>query len=411
MVPARWPALRHRNYQIFFAGQWASLIGTWMQQAAQLWLVYRLTGQTALLGVLGFCLQIPIFVMAPLGGLVSDTWDRRRILLVTQSLSMVLAFLLAALTATGVVEVWHLLGIASLLGIVNAFDIPTRQAFLTDMVGRADLMNAVALNSSSFHAARILGPAIGGLVIAAVGEAWCFVLNGVSFMAVLASLTAIRLAPRAAPPSARPRLVDGLRFVAANPPVRWVLSLLALVSLTGAPYSVLLPVFANRILDLEARGLGLLMGASGLGALTGALILASRPQPSRLPHVIARSAVVAAVSLVLLAFSRVPALSALALVGIGFGITSQLAASNTLLQMRVPDAVRGRVLSVYAMSFMGTMPIGALLSGWIAERAGVQATVAVGGLCCLAGAAVFATRAVSLLTRDSAGMSTPAAPA
>ncbi len=374
------------------AGQLASLVGTWMQTAAQMWLVYRLTGSAWLLGVLGFATQIPIFLVAPLGGVVSDTFDRRRVLIATQAASMVLALLLAGLTLSERIEVTHLLAIALALGCVNAFDIPARQAFLTDMVGRDELPNAVALNSSMFHAARLVGPAIGGLVIAAVGEGWCFLLNGFSFMAVLASLMAIdtRPAEKAAERSSAFRnLTDGLRFVLATRPVRSLLLLLALMSLTAAPYSVLLPVFAKEILGVEARGLGLLMAASGAGALAAALYLASRPQPERLPSRIAGAAAMAALCLIVLSQSRVFGLSLLTLVPVGFGLTTQLAGTNTLLQLRVPDALRGRVMSVYAMMFMGLWPVGALVAGRIAEHLGVSVTVAASAALYLAGTVLF----------------------
>jgi predicted MFS family arabinose efflux permease len=405
-LASRWPAFRHPNFRLFFAGQLASLVGTWMQSAAQLWLVYRLTGSASLLGMLGFAMQIPIFVLGPLAGLVCDTLDRRRVLLATQGLSMALAFLLAGLVLTGRVEVWHLLTICAVLGCVNAFDIPARQTFLTDMVGKDDLMNAVALNSSMFHAARMVGPALGGLVIAAAGEGWCFFANGLSFLAVLVSLLLIRVPPQAAPPSGGwRRLLEGLRYVVETPPVRAVLLLLGLVSLTGTPYSVLLPVFAREILHVDARGLGWLMAAGGVGSLTGALILASRPRPATLAVAIRRAAAIAGLSLVVLSQSRSFGLSAAALVGIGFGITTQLASTNTLLQIRVPDAVRGRVMSVYAMMFMGVMPIGALVGGAIAERIGAPLTVTAGGACCVLGAALF--RATAAATSGSAGTPIP----
>jgi MFS family permease len=406
---ARWPAFRHRNFRLFFAGQLASLVGTWMQSAAQLWLVYRLTGSAALLGALGFASQIPIFVLAPVGGLVSDTCDRRRSMLATQGASMLLAFLLAALTLTSRVQVWHLLAIALSLGIVNAFDIPIRQAFLTDMVGKPDLMNAVALNSSMFHAARMVGPAMAGVVIAAVGEGWCFFVNGVSFLAVLASLVAMTRGERPAAAAGRAgrRLADGLRFVFTTPPVRSVLLLLGMMSLVGAPYSVLLPIIANRVLHLDSRGLGGLMGAAGGGALAGALLLATRPRPERLRHIIPRATAVAAVGLLLLSQSHWTLLSGAALIAVGFGITTQLAATNTLLQIHVPDEMRGRVMAVYAMMFMGTAPIGALLAGAVAQRMGALPTVGIGGACCLVGAAVFTLR--SSIRRSESASRTAAA--
>jgi MFS family permease len=371
-----------------------------MQIAAQMWLVYRLTGSAWLLGVLGFATQIPIFFLGPLGGVVSDSVDRRRVLIATQGASMLLAGTLAALTLGGRVEVGHLLAVAFTLGCVNAFDIPTRQAFLADMVGKADVANAIALNASLFHAARLLGPAVGGLVIAGVGEGWCFVINTVSFMAVLASLLAIDTVRReagASEGSAVRNLFEGLRYVAGTPGVRSLLLLLGLMSLTGASYSALLPVFAREILGVEARGLGLLMAASGAGALTAALVLATRPRNERLPARVAGAAAVAAVSLIVLSQSRAFALSLLALFPVGFGITTQLAGTNTLLQIGVPDGLRGRVLSVYAMMFMGLAPVGALMAGGLASSVGVAWTVAANGAIYLAGAGLFAALSVRRL--------------
>jgi MFS family permease len=388
---ARWPAFGHRNFRLFFAGQLASLLGTWMQSAAQLWLVYRLTGSASLLGAIGFATQIPVFVLAPLGGLVSDSYDRRRALVATQGVLMVLAFSLAALTLSGHVEIWHLFAIALAVGCVNGFDIPVRQAFLSDLVGKKELMNAVALNASMFHGARMVGPAIAGLVIYRLGEGWCFFVNGVSFLAVLASLLAITAGRPAAPSEDRwwSRFVEGLRYVSGTPSVRGLLVLLGLVSLTGMPYSVLLPVFANRILHMGPRGLGALMSAAGAGAVSAALLLASRSSTIALPRLIPRATLAAAVGLLALSRSHWMPLSLAALYAIGFGFTTQLASTNTLLQVRVPDAMRGRALSAYAMMFMGTAPIGQLLAGVLAERIGAPVTVAAGGACCVLGAAVF----------------------
>jgi MFS family permease len=410
----RWPAFRHRSFRIFFAGQLASLIGTSMQQAAQLWLAYQMTGSASLVGVIGFATQGPIFLLGALGGVVSDAFDRKRVLLVTQGLSMLLALVLAALTLPVPALHWdphirvsHLVAIALLLGIVNAFDVPTRQAFLTDMVGRSDLISAVALNSSMFHASRIVGPALGGFVITAVGEGGCFALNALSFLAVLASLIAIRLDPRPAGAGrARRRLVDGIRYAYANRAVRSLLLLLGLVSLTGAPYFVLLPVFAKSILHLDARGLGLLMGAAGAGSLTGALRLSVRSHTRGLRRTVALSATVAGLGLLALSQSHALWPAVIALVPIGFGLTSQLASTNTLVQTNVPDAMRGRVVSVYAMMFMGLMPFGALLAGAVAQRIGVSATVAAGGTACLIGAAVFAGFGWEALRLDSGDTAT-----
>jgi MFS family permease len=411
---ARWPAFRHRNFRLFFVGQLGSLVGTWMQQAAQWWLVYRLTGSESLLGLIGFATQGPIVLLGALGGMVSDTFDRRRVLLITQSLSMLLAFTLAALTLQVPVfhwephvQVWHVLTVALMLGIVNAFDVPTRQAFLTDMVGKQDLISAVALNSSMFHAARIVGPAVGGAVIAAVGEGWCFFINGLSFLAVLASLTAIRLAVvRTA--DTRRRLIDGVKFVYGHAAVRSLLLLLALTGLTAGPYSVLLTAFARKVLHLDARGLGLLLASAGVGSLSGALRLSMRARAEGLRRTAAVSAAVAGVGLLALSASHVVWLAMIALVLVGFGITTQLASTNTLVQTSVPDAMRGRVIAVYAVMFMGIAPFGALMAGAIAERVGVSWTMGGGGALCLLGALVFTALGWEALKKDSVDSAIPA---
>ncbi len=394
-APALVRALRHRNYKLFFSGQLVSLVGTWMQSVAQSWLVYRLTGSSLLLGTVGFATQIPVFLLAPIGGAVADRRSRHRILIATQSAAMVLALGLAALTLSGRVEVAHILGFSVLLGVVNAFDIPTRQAFVVEMVGREDLANAIALNSSMFNGARIIGPAVAGILVGAIGEAWCFLANGLSFLAVIASLLAMRVPPRPAAVrrgSALAETAEGFRFVARTGAVRALLVLLGVVSVTAMPYAVLMPIFADRILGGGARGLGILMGASGIGALLGALVLAGRRRLRGLGHWVAAACAGFGVALGLFALSRSFWLSALLLVPVGFSMMVQMAGSNTLVQAMVPDALRGRVMAVYAMMFMGMAPLGALLAGWLADRIGAPATVASGGACCVVAAAVFATR-------------------
>ena len=273
-----WRALRHRNFQLFFSGQLISLIGTWMQSVAQSWLVYRMTGSALLLGSVGFASQVPVFLFAPLGGIAADRFDRRHIVIATQTASMLLAFILAALTLFHKVQVWHVFVLASLLGVVNAFDIPGRQSFLVDMVGKEDLMNAIALNSSMFNGARVIGPAIAGILVAKIGEGWCFFANAVSYIAVIIGLLLMRvIAPiRAAMASPLEHMMEGFRFVNRTAPIRALLLLLGLVSLVGMPYVVLMPIFADQILHGGARGLGILMGATGVGALLGALTLAFR---------------------------------------------------------------------------------------------------------------------------------------
>ncbi len=278
-LPVTLRALRHRNFQLFFGGQLLSLTGTWMQNVAQSWLVYRLTGSSLLLGMTGFAGQIPVLLLSVIGGAVADRHDRRRLIVATQTAAMLLAFVLAALTLAQRIEVWHIIALAALGGCVNAFDIPARQSFFIEMVGREDLLNAIALNSTMFNSARILGPAVAGVLVASLGEGWCFLANGVSFLAVIAGLLAMRIQPRetaAQHTSMLTELLQGFRFVRGAMPIRTLLLLLGLVSLVGIPYTVLMPVFADSILHGGARGLGLLMGATGLGAASGALTIASR---------------------------------------------------------------------------------------------------------------------------------------
>jgi MFS family permease len=388
-------ALKHRNYRLFISGQLVSLIGTWMQSVAQAWLVYRLTGSAVLLGAVGFAGQIPVFLLAPAGGVRADRHDRRRILLATQSASLVLAVALGVLTLSGRVEVWHIMLLASLLGAANGFDIPARQAFVAELVGRDDLMNAIALNSSMFNGARIVGPAIAGVVVAAVGEGWCFLANGVSYLAVLAGLLSIRRPPPGRPPrtgSAFSELLEGFRFASGTRPVRAILLLLGLVSLAGVPYSVLMPIIAAEVLGEGASGLGVLMGASGVGALLGALSLARRGSTRGLGHIVARAAGGFGAALIIFSLSRNYLLSIVLLLPVGFAMLLQMSSSNTLLQSMVPDRLRGRVMALYSMMFMGVAPIGALLAGVSAERFGAPFTIAAGGVACVVGAIAFNRR-------------------
>jgi len=400
-LPDALRSLRHRNYRLFFAGQLVSLTGTWMQSVAQAWLAYSLTHSAAVLGIVGFAGQIPALLFSPAGGVVADRFARRRVLLATQATSMVLAFTLAALTLGGRVSISWILVLAALSGVVNAFDIPTRQAFAVDMVGRDDLVNAIALNSSIFNGARVLGPAIAGLLVARIGEGWCFLVNGVSYLAVLGSLLAMRLpAPVRGPhaTSAWASVREGFVYASRARPVRALLLLLGVVSLTGMPYVVLMPVFAREILGGGARELGLLMGCAGVGALLGAIVLASRRNVKGLGTFIAICAGGMGISLIAFALSRDFRLSALLLVPVGFFVMSQMASSNTLIQSLIPDAMRGRVMSLYAMMFMGMAPIGALIAGFLAARIGAPATLAGGGAICMGGALLFARYLPTLRT-------------
>lgn len=391
-LPATLRALKHRNFQLFFSGQLISLVGTWMQSVAQSWLVYRMTGSSLLLGAVGFASQFPVFLVAPLGGIVADRMNRHRVVIGTQIASMVLAGILAGLTLSGKVQVWHIFVLAALLGVVNAFDIPGRQAFLVDMVGKEDLMNAIALNSSMFNGARIIGPAIAGILVAKIGEGWCFFANAVSYIAVIVGLVMMRVQARAlstAAGSPLAHILEGFRWVRETGPIRALLLLLGLVSLVAMPYTVLMPVFADKVLHGGARGLGILMGATGVGALLGALTLASRTGVRGLGRWVAYSCGGFGVSLILFAFSRNFWLSVGLLLPVGFCMMLQMSSSNTLIQAMVPDELRGRVMALYSMMFMGMAPFGALLGGAIADRLGAPVTVAVGAVASLGGAIWF----------------------
>jgi MFS family permease len=386
-------ALRHRNFQLFFSGQLISLIGTWMQSVAQSWLVYRLTGSALLLGSVGFASQIPVFLFAPLGGIAADRYNRRQIVIGTQIASMVLAFILAVLTLSHWIDnrIWMIFVLAASLGIVNAFDIPGRQSFLVDMVGKDDLMNAIALNSSMFNGARVIGPAVAGILVAKIGEGWCFFANAVSYIAVIIGLLMMRVHSPARVSMGSPleHMMEGFRFVERTAPIRALLLLLGIVSLVGMLYVVLMPIFADQILHGGARGLGILMGATGVGALLGALTLAFREGVKGLGRWVAWCCAGFGSSLIVFSLSHRFWISVILLLPVGYTIMLQMACSNTLIQVMVPDALRGRVMAVYSMMFMGMAPIGALLGGALADRLGAPVTVAIGGLASVAGSIWF----------------------
>ncbi len=394
----KWPeslrALRHRNYQLFFIGQLISLIGTWMDQVAESWLVYRLTGSALLLGTVAFASQIPVFLLAPLGGTIADRYNRRNILVITQSCQMVIALALAGLTLTHVVTVWQIMLLATAGGIVSAFDIPARQAFVVDMVSRQDLINAIALNSSMFNGARVIGPAAAGIVVAAIGEGWCFFANGISFIAVIVCLLIMTIdRPRAEiEGSPLQNVIEGFKFVGSTGPIRALMLLLGLVSFTAMPYAVLMPVFADKLLHGGPKALGILMGCSGVGALCGAVTLAMRKTIKGLGRWIAVACSSFGVALVLFSFSRTLWLSSLLLIPVGFFVMIQMASSNTLIQSMVPDQLRGRVMAVYSMMFMGMAPFGALSAGSIAHNIGAPWTVAIGGIISVIGGIFFGVR-------------------
>jgi MFS family permease len=384
-------ALRHRNFQLFFGGQLISLTGTWMQSVAQAWLVYRLSGSALLLGAVGFSSQFPVFLVAPIGGITADRVNRQRLVIATQTASMILAGILAWLTLSHRVQVWHIFALAASLGVVNAFDIPGRQAFLVDMVGKEDLMNAIALNSSMFNGARVIGPAVAGILVSRIGEGWCFGANAISYIAVIVGLLLMHVhCPRlAGVGSPIEDMVEGFRWVWQTRIIRTLLILLALVSLVGMPYTVLMPIFADKILHGGARGLGILMGATGVGALFGALTLAAKTGVKGLGRWVTITCAMFGISLVLFSFSKLFWLSVVLLFPAGYSMMLQMACSNTLIQTMVPNDLRGRVMALYSMAFMGLAPFGALFGGALAHRVGAPITVAVGGVACVMGAIWF----------------------
>ena len=389
-------ALSHRNYRLFFGGQGLSLIGTWVQVIAMSWLVYRLTNSAFLLGMTGFVGQIPTFLFAPLAGVLVDRWNRHHILLVTQTLSMVQALLLAVLDLTGTILVWHIILLILMLGFVNALDAPARQAFVVEMVEkREDLSNAIALNSFLFNGARLIGPSIGGILISIVGEGICFLLNGLSFFAVIIALRAMKIErKKSLIPSTRVAkgLKEGFDYAFGFAPIRFILLFLGLISLAGMPYTILMPIFAKDILHGGPQTLGFLMAATGTGAVAGALFLASRKSVLGLGRVIVIASGVFGTGLIAFSLSHVLWLSLLILVLTGLGMMVQMASSNTILQTIVEDDKRGRVMSFYTMSFMGVAPFGSLLAGSLAEAIGAPNTVRIAGISCLLGSYLFARR-------------------
>ncbi len=393
-------ALRHRNYRLFFTGQSISLIGTWMTRVATSWLIYRLTGSALLLGVVGFAGQVPTFLLAPVAGVLVDRWDRHRVLVVTQILAMIQSALLAALALSGVITVTHVFILSVFQGLINAFDMPTRQALVVHMVdNRADLANAIALNSSMVNAARLIGPSIAGMLIAWVGEGMCFLVDALSYLAVIASLLMMRLVlPNrpAAPPKVLGELAEGFRYAMGFVPIRALLGLLALVSLMGMPYTVLMPIVASRVLHGGPHTLGFLMAASGLGALVGALYLASRGTVLGLGRLIPAAVIALGAGLIGLSQSHLQWVSLALMPVIGAGMMVQMAASNTVLQTIVDEEKRGRVMSFYTMAFVGMTPFGSLLAGALAQRFGAPVALLVGGTVCIVGAAAFIARLPAL---------------
>jgi MFS family permease len=384
-------AFRHRNFRLFLFGQIVSLVGTWMQNVAQAWLVYRLTHSELLLGTAWFCSQIPVFALGSIGGVVSDRCSRHRIVIATQTLSMLQAFALGILTLSGHVQVWHVLGLALALGTINAFDMPARQAIIVQLANKEDLLNAIALNSAIFNAARIVGPAIAGLLVAALGEGVCFVVNGASFLAVIVALAAIRMPRQTQPSPDSPwaHLTEGFRYTWRHVPVRSILMVLAATTFAGMPAVVLMPFFADDIFHRGSQGLGFLMGAMGVGAVIGTLVLAQRARISGLHKVIVYSAVSTGASFILFSASPWFYLSLAIMPVIGFGVMRQNAAANTSIQILIPDEYRGRIMSLYAMTVVGLGPFGSLAAGAIAHAVGARWTVFAGGVLAVAAGWVF----------------------
>jgi MFS family permease len=387
-------ALSYRNYRLFFGGQVVSLVGTWITTTATNWLVYRLTHSALLLGVVGFAGQFPAFLLGPIAGIYVDRWNRHRLLVVTQTVSMLQSFALAVLTLSGHITIGWIIALSIVQGVVNAFDMPGRQAFMLTLVeNRQDLGNAIALNSSMVNVARLAGPSVAGVIIAAAGEGWCFLIDGFSYFAVIIALLRMRIPKIAAAPARRNALKqfrEGFAYAFGFPPIRSIILLLALVSLVGVPHTVLMPVFATQIFHGGPHTLGFLMTASGCGALLGALWLATRRSVIGLGRVIPIATALFGAGLISFALMRSLwiALPCLALAGFGFMV--QMASSNTLIQTIVDDEKRGRVMSFYTMAFLGTVPFGSLIAGSLSSRIGAPNTLVLGGICCLIGAAVFA---------------------
>jgi MFS family permease len=389
-------ALRARNYRLFFGGQTISLIGTWMTRIATSWLVYRLTGSAVLLGVVGFASSIPSFLLGPIAGVLVDRWDRHRTLTLTQVLSMIQSFALAGLALSGTIKVWEIIALALFQGVIGAFDMPVRQSFVIQMVDhREDLGNAIALNGTMVNSASLVGPAIAGAVIAAVGEGYCFLIDGISYIAVIISLLMMRITiPQARRPPRKVlvELNEGWSYVKGSLPIRSILMNLALVSMFGMSYSVLMPIFAAEVLHGGPNTLGILTSSVGVGALVGTVSLTMRRSIVGLGRRIVIATALCGLGLIAFGLSRAMWLSMLILPVLGFGLMQQMAPSNTILQTIVDDEKRGRVMSFYAMAFLGMVPFGSLMAGFIAARFGAPAAVTINGVVCLIGSVVFARK-------------------
>ena len=384
-------ALKYRNFKLFLSGQLISLIGNYIQTVAQAWLVYRLTGSATLLGLVAFSGQISVFVLTPISGYVADTKSRKNILFVTQIAPMLLTFLLAMLTLTGRVQVWHVFTVAALLGVINAFDFPVRQAFVAELVTKEDLMSAVTLNSSMINSARTIGPGIGGLLVATVGEGWCFLGNALSFVAVIIGLMMMKSegSPRKPARHFRAGIAEAFNFARSTGPIGALLVLLGLISFMGLRYEILMPVYVREMLHGGPTEFGLLMGASGIGAIFGSIVLAALGNVRTLGDWVAFAAAGFGVSLVLLSVSHSFGASLAVMLLIGFTMVTLLDASNTLVQRIVPDELRGRMMAIWTMMLTGLAPFGSLVIGLLAQRFTARRTFAAGGMACVMGAMAF----------------------
>lgn len=386
-------AFRYKNYCLFFGGQGISLAGTWMQQMAMGWLVYRLTNSAFLLGVVGFSGQIATFFLAPFAGVLADRFNRQRILIITQALAMAQALILAFLVMSGSIMIWHIIALSVFLGFINAVDIPVRHAFVADLIeAKEDLGNAIALNSLMFNAARFIGPSIAGILVAAFNEGVCFLINGLSYIAVIIALVAIRVREARREKMPGPMLAhlsEGFAYAFRIKAIRATLLVLGILTLAGSPYVILMPIFAKEILKGGPNTMGFLMGATGVGALAGAVYLAGRKSMEGLGRVITRSTIIFGVSLIAFSLSRNLGLSLFITMFIGLGVIIQAVSSNTVLQLVVDDDKRGRVMSFFTMAFMGMMPFGSLLGGILAGRIGVPNTLAIGGAVCILVSLIF----------------------
>jgi MFS family permease len=394
-VPRLFSSFRHRNYQLWFSGQFVSVIGTWMQGIAQGWLVYQLTGSEFLLGLVGFASAIPTLLVSPWGGVISDVVPKRTILVATQGTAMVLAFILAALTFTNTVQVWHILVLAGILGIVNAFDAPARQSFVVNLVGREDMVNGIALNSMMLNSGRVIGPALGGYLLVWLGTGWCFLINGFSFIAVISGLLAMRLPPQ--PPLNRlekplKQFAEGVKYARQRPDILGLLLFAAVFSMFGMAYSALLPAFVDRVLHADATVYGALNALVGVGAVLGALSVAYFGSSWKRGRMLIRANLVYPLVLAAFGFTSSPTLAMLLAFGLGYGFMLQANLMNSMLQLRVDDAMRGRVMSLYTLSFFGLSPFGSLAAGALAERLTLSPTIALTAVIMLVGSLIIQWR-------------------